>query len=79
MKRAAIAVTAAAALPDYGVKDPSIDYGDTDDPYDNQAFGSSAYDDLANLLGGMEHTPEDQRAEIIRDWDHSPPARPGMR
>ncbi|MCW2838535.1 MAG: hypothetical protein JWR55_18 [Aeromicrobium sp.] len=43
---------------DYGIKDPSIDRGDSDDPYDDTVTYQTAYDGLANLLGGMEKTPE---------------------
>jgi hypothetical protein len=42
----------------YGIKDPSIHYGDTTDPYDNIVTYSTPFDGLANLLGGMEKTPE---------------------
>lgn len=42
----------------YGIKDPSIDYGDTDDPYDNTVTYQTRFDGLANLLSGMEKTPE---------------------
>ncbi|MET0820715.1 MAG: hypothetical protein ABWY58_07105 [Aeromicrobium sp.] len=43
---------------DYGIKDPTIDRGDPDDPYDDVATYQTAYDGLSNLLGGMEKTPE---------------------
>lgn len=42
----------------YGIKDPSVDFGDPDDPYDDIATYQTPFDGLANLLGGMEKTPE---------------------
>lgn len=45
-------------LGDYGIKDPSIDRGDPDDPYDDTVTYQTAYDGLANLLSGMEKSPE---------------------
>jgi hypothetical protein len=43
---------------EYGIKDPSVDLGDPDDPYDDFTSGRAAYDGLANLLAGMEHNHE---------------------
>src|SRR3546814_20741103 len=34
------------------------DFGDPDDPYDDIATYQTPFDGLANLLGGMEKTPE---------------------
>ena len=42
----------------YGIKDPTLDYGDKDDPYDNYTGYKTPYDGLANLLSGMEKTPQ---------------------
>ncbi len=56
---------------DYGIKDPSIDYGDSDDPYDDLVTGNSAYDGLANLLGGMEHTPGGAQDFFLGNYEGS--------
>ncbi len=57
---------------DYGIKDPSIDYGDDpDSSYDDLTFGNSAYDGLANLLGAMTHTPEGAQDFFMGNYDGS--------
>lgn len=53
----------------YGIKDPDMDYGDTTTADDNQAFGVGAYDGLANLLGGMEKSPEAAERFFTRESD----------
>ncbi|MET0766558.1 MAG: hypothetical protein ABWY50_02835 [Aeromicrobium sp.] len=59
-------------LGDYGIKDPTIEYGDDpDESYDDLAFGNSAYDGLANLLGGMEHTPEGAQDFFMGNYEGS--------
>lgn len=42
----------------YGVKEPHFDYGDTTTSDDNMTYSQSPFDGLANLLSGMEKSPE---------------------
>ena len=56
----------------YGIKDPSITYGDDDgQSYDDHAGYSTPFDGLANLLSGMEKTPEAAEKFFTYDDDGS--------
>lgn len=44
--------------PGYGVKEPIIEYGDTTTSADNITYPGTPFDGLANLLSGMEMSPE---------------------
>ena len=56
---------------EYGIKDPTVETGDPNDPYDDMVTGRNAADGLANLLGGMEHTPQAAKDFFMGNYDGS--------
>jgi hypothetical protein len=57
--------------PQYGIKDPTVQTGDPNDPYDDMVTGRNAADGLANLLGGMEHSPQAAKDFFMGHYDGS--------
>ncbi len=55
----------------YGIKDPTVDVGDPNNQYDDMVTGRNAADGLANLLGGMEHSPQAAKDFFMGHYDGS--------